>query len=392
MKITRIEIYPLQAQLEEPFGWSQRWTDQRATVVVKIMTDDGCTGWGETSDVDALRRLAPLLIGENPLRTEALWNKLYLASYQDHAFAGPNMSAISAFDIALWDLRGQATGQPLHALLGGALHDKITVYATGLYYRADDFPDKLSAEAMGYAEAGFSGMKMKVGGQTVRQDIRRVRHLRQLLGPDINLMIDANEAYDARTASYVAQTLADCDLAWFEEPCGSYADAANLEVRRNAPMAISGGESLKSRWDFAPRLANRVFDIIQPDIIYAGGISELIKIAHMANAFGVKLNPHFWGTGISLAATLHVVATLPPQTPSVQPEPYVNLPVVELDSTPHPIRAELTDPVFRQVNSQLTLPQQPGLGVSINTEILQRYAASAPLVISAGTSLPSHGR
>ncbi|MEZ5593071.1 MAG: hypothetical protein R3F53_21145 [Gammaproteobacteria bacterium] len=110
MKITRIEIYPLQAQLEEPFGWSQRWTDQRATVVVKIMTDDGCTGWGETSDLDALRRLAPLLIGENPLRTEALWNKLYLASYQDHAFAGPNMSAISAFDIALWDLRGQASG------------------------------------------------------------------------------------------------------------------------------------------------------------------------------------------------------------------------------------------------------------------------------------------
>ena len=392
MKIERIELYPLQAQLDEPFGWSQRWTDRRATVVVKLIADDGCYGWGETSGLDALQRLAPLLIGADPRRTEALWNKLYLAGYQDHAFAGGAMSAISAFDMALWDVRGKAAGVPVWELLGGALHEKITVYATGLYYRADDFPDKLTAEALGYAQAGFTGMKMKIGGQTVREDLRRVRHLRQALGPDIQLMVDANEAYDARTAIQVARALADCDLAWFEEPCGSYADAANLEVRQHAPMAISGGESLKSRWEFAPRLAARVFDIIQPDIVYAGGVSELFKIAQMANAFGVKLNPHFWGTGVSLAATLHVVACLPPGPPSVQPEPYVNLPVLEQDRTPHPIRAELTTPLFEPVNSQLAVPQQPGLGVEVNDEVLQRYALSKPLVFTEGATLLTHSR
>jgi len=392
MKIDRIELYPLQARLSEPFGWSQRWTDRRATVVVKILSDDGSVGWGETSDLEPLQRLGPLLIGENPLRTEALWNKLYLASYQDHAFAGPNMAAISGFDIALWDLRAKAAGLPLCELLGGALHQQISVYATGLYYLADDFPDKLTAEALGYFDAGFTGMKMKIGGKPVREDIQRVQHLRRALGPDINLMVDANEAYDARTASDVAQALADCDLAWFEEPCGSYADAANLEVRRLAPMPISGGESLKSRWEFAPRLANRVFDIIQPDIVYAGGVSELLKIASMAQSFGVKLNPHFWGTGISLAATLHVIACQPPQPPSVQPEPYVNLPVVELDSTPHPIRAELTEPVFKPIASQLSVPSEPGLGVSINTEILQRYIVSQPIVIRESDAQTVHGR
>ena len=392
MHIERIELYPLQAQLNEPFGWSQRWTDRRSTIAVKLIADDGNYGWGETSDLDALQRLATLLIGEDPRRTEALWNKLYLSAYQDHGYAGGAMSAISAFDMALWDLRGKAAGLPVHQLLGGAIHQHITVYATGLYYRADDFPDKLTTEALGYAHVGFSGMKMKIGGKTVREDIRRVQHLRQTLGPDINLMVDANEAYDARTAIQVAQALADCDLAWFEEPCGSYADDANLAVRLQAPMAISGGESLKSRWEFAPRLANRVFDIIQPDIVYAGGISELFKIAQMANAFGVRLHPHFWGTGISLAATLHVLACLPPNPPSAQPEPYVNLPVLELDSTPHPIRAELTAPVFKASNSQISVPQQAGLGIEINAEVLRRYALGKPLIFTERASELTHGR
>ncbi|MCH8223317.1 MAG: mandelate racemase/muconate lactonizing enzyme family protein [Chloroflexi bacterium] len=381
MKIERVEIHPLSADLAEPFGWSQRWTSTRQTTAVKITADDGTYGWGESGNPMAMEALAAQLLGEDPTRTEALWQKLFGIIYQSHSFAGPAMDAISAFDMACWDIAGKAAGKPVSELLGGGVRDRIPVYATGLYYLEDDFPEKLSEEALGYKAAGFKGMKLKVGGKAVDEDVRRVRHLREILGPEIHLMMDANEGYDVKTAIYVGQALAEANLSWFEEPVASYDDKGNLEVRRNVPMPISGGESLKTRHEFAGRLANRVFDIIQPDIAHAGGISEMHKIGHMANAFGVSFNPHFWGTGISLAATLHVAACLPSNPPSVAPQPYVNQSVMEFDRTPHPIRENLTDPIFDQENSEIAVPTAPGLGVDVIEDQIERFAVDGSKVV-----------
>jgi D-galactarolactone cycloisomerase len=381
LKIERIEIYPLEATLDEPFGWSQRWTSTRQTTAVKIVADDGTYGWGESGSPMAMEALSNHLIGEDPTRTEYLWQKLFRVIYQSHGYGGPAMDAISAFDMALWDIAGKAAGKPVSEMLGGGSRDRIPVYATGLYYLKDDFPDKLTAEAVGYAEAGFTGMKLKVGGKTVKEDIERVRHLRDVLGPDIHLMMDANEGYDVKTAIYVGQALADADLSWFEEPVGSLDDAGNQEVRRNVPMPISGGESLSTRYEFARRLADRTFDIIQPDIVHGGGVSEMVKTAGMANAFGIQFNPHFWGTGISLAATLHVCATLPSNPHSVAPQPYVNESVMEFDRTPHPIRENLTDPIFDQTDSHITVPTAPGLGVDVIPSELKRFQTGPEKVV-----------
>ena len=381
MKIERIEIYPLEATLDEPFGWSQRWTSTRQTTAVKIVADDGTYGWGESGSPMAMEALSNELIGEDPTRTEYLWQKLFRVIYQSHGYGGPGMDAISAFDMALWDIAGKVAGKPVSEMLGGGGRDRIPVYATGLYYLKDDFPDKLTAEAVGYAEAGFTGMKLKVGGKTVKEDIERVRHLRNVLGPDIHLMMDANEGYDVKTAIYVGQALGDADLSWFEEPVGSFDDAGNQEVRRNVPMPISGGESLSTRYEFARRLADRTFDIIQPDIVHGGGISEMHKTANMANAFGVQFNPHFWGTGISLAATLHVCATLPSNPHSMAPQPYVNESVMEFDRTPHPIRENLTDPIFDQTDSHISVPTAPGLGVEVIESELKRFQTGAEKVV-----------
>ncbi len=381
MKIERIEIYPLEATLDEPFGWSQRWTSTRQTTAVKIVADDGTYGWGESGSPMAMEALSNELIGEDPTRTEYLWQKLFRVIYQSHGYGGPGMDAISAFDMALWDIAGKVAGKPVSEMLGGGGRDRIPVYATGLYYLKDDFPDKLTAEAVGYAEAGFTGMKLKVGGKTVKEDIERVRHLRNVLGPDIHLMMDANEGYDVKTAIYVGQALGDADLSWFEEPVGSLDDAGNQEVRRNVPMPISGGESLSTRYEFARRLADRTFDIIQPDIVHGGGISEMHKTANMANAFGVQFNPHFWGTGISLAATLHVCATLPSNPHSMAPQPYVNESVMEFDRTPHPIRENLTDPIFDQTDSHISVPTAPGLGVEVIESELKRFQTGAEKVV-----------
>lgn len=386
MKIETIDVYPLVAKLDRPFGWSQRWTDVRSTNVVKVTADGGIAGWGESSGGllirAALEGLAPLLIGENPVHREALWQKLYRSVYQDHGFAGPGMCAISALDMALWDISGKAANVPVHDLLGGRVRDRIPVYATGLYYRDGDYPDAIVAEATGYAEQGFTGMKMKIGGKPIAEDIARVYTVRGAIGPDVRLMVDANEAYSASTAIRVAERLADADLSWFEEPCSSYDDDANLRVRESAPMAISGGEGLQSRYEFANRLARHVFDIVQPDIVNVGGVSEMVKVGHMANAFGVHFNPHFWGSGISLAATLHVCAMLPSNPPSICPEPYVNETVMELDQTPHPIRESLTEPVFDQVESYVAVPTAPGLGIAVDEQVLKRFLTGSPVTVS----------
>ncbi len=158
MKITRIQINVLSGKLDEPFSWSQRWTDTRGTAVVQVSTDDGLTGWGEAGAVPAIttamESLGAILIGEDPLLREAIWQKLYSTVYQGHGYAGPAMSAVSALDMALWDLSGKALRVPVSKVLGGSVREGVAVYATGLYYTADDFPDKLLAEARGYLAQG----------------------------------------------------------------------------------------------------------------------------------------------------------------------------------------------------------------------------------------------
>lgn len=384
MNIDRVSVYSLEAELEKPFGWSQRWTRSRGMTVVRITASDGTSGWGEcgsgTASRAAIESLAPLIIGEDALARERVWQTLFNASYQGHGFAGANLSAVSALDMALWDLAGRAANRPVSDLLGGGLRDSIAVYATGLYYGEGDFPDALINEAVGYAERGFSGMKMKVAGKPLSEDVERVFAVRQAIGGDLHLMVDANEGYNAATAIEFARRVADADLSWFEEPCASYDDSANLQVNAEAAMPISGGEGLRTRHEFADRLARRVFDIIQPDVVNVGGISELAVVGKMANAFGVLMNPHFWGTGISFAASLHVAACQPPTPHSVVSEPYVNELVLEFDQTPHPVRRDLT-PGFPVVDSRVTVPTGPGLGVEVDEAALKRHAVGRPAIV-----------
>ena len=196
-------------------------------------------------------------------------------------------------------------------------------------------------------------------------------------GPAAALIVDANEGWDASTAIRFANAVADANIEWFEEPCPSYDDSANSLVRAQSPIPISGGESLKTRHEFTPRLAARVFDIVQPDIAVAGGISEMQVIAQMANSFGVKFHPHFWGTGISFAASLHLVSTLPFTPPKYVPEPYVNEPVLEFDQTPHSVRENITDG-FTVTDSRVKVPDTPGLG---DMDAVERFTVGETEVV-----------
>jgi len=380
VRISSVETYDLQCPLGRPFGWSQGWIDHRSTCVVKIATDEGIVGWGEGcgGPIAPLVRdlLIPLLIDQNPMDRAGLWERVFHALYNANNAVGLGGSALSAIDIALWDIAGKATHLPIYQLLGGRVRDRVAVYATGLYYTEGEFPDRLLDEARSYVEAGYRGMKTKVGGLSIDEDVKRVAAIRDAIGPDIKLMVDANLAYNAASAVRIGQRLADLDILWFEEPVNPRDIDALLQVKAALPMAIAGGENLRTRFDFRDFLVRRAFDIVQPDIAMCGGITEMQRIAAMANTCGIQLFPHIWGSPIMIAASLHLLATQPLCPPARNPEPFSQEPVMEFDRTPSAIREELSPTPFDQQCGYVSVPDGPGLGIEIDEDVLQRLSIS----------------
>ena len=375
MKISGIETFQLTSPLERPFGWSQNWIGHRSVNLVKVSTDEGIVGWGEGVGGEiAEGMLAPVLIGQDPTNRIGLWQRMFHALYNGNNAVGLGGSAISAVDTALWDITGKALGEPVYNLLGGKVRDRVAVYATGLYYTEGEFPTRLLDEARGYVEAGFMGMKTKVGGLPMDEDVKRVAALREAIGPDVKLMVDANQAYNATSAIRIGRRLEEYDLVWFEEPVNAQDIEGYLQVKSALPMAIAGGENLRTRYEFSQFLARRAYDIAQPDVVNVGGITEMRNVAMTANTHGIQLNPHVWGSPVMIAASLHVVATLPPCPPSGTPEPFVQEPVMEFDRTPSEIREGLVENPFDQVDGYLAVPDGPGLGVEIDEDAVRRLA------------------
>ena len=384
MKISTIETFHLASPLERPFGWSQGWIESRSVGLVKITTDDGVVGWGEgvSEPGSAVIRtaFAQILIGADPMNRIGLWQRMFAVLYNANDTGGFAGSAISAVDIALWDIAGKATGLSVSDLLGGRVRDKVAVYATGLYYTEREFPDRLLEEARKYVELGFSGMKTKVGGLPLNQDVKRVQAIRDAIGPDVRLMVDANQAYNATTAIRIGLRLAESDIAWFEEPVGSKDIDGYLRVKAALPMAIAGGENLRSRYEFKDFLTRHAYDIAQPDVINVGGITEMRNVAMMANAVGIQVNPHVWGSPIMIAASLHVASTIPPCPPARNPEPYAQEPVMEFDRTPSLIREGISARPLDQKDGYIDVPTGPGLGVEIDEHAVRQLSSERHLI------------
>ncbi|MEZ4638703.1 MAG: mandelate racemase/muconate lactonizing enzyme family protein [Caldilineaceae bacterium] len=374
MRISSITIYVLESSLPRPFGWSQGWIDKRSTTLVRVDTNAGVSGWGEGAGPAIIASLAPLLIGEDPTNRLGLWQRMFNTLYNGAVTSGMGGSAISALDIALWDIAGQAADRPIWDLLGGRIRDRVAVYATGLYYTEGEFPNRLLDEARGYVDAGFLGMKTKVGGLSIAEDVKRVAALRDAIGPDIHLAVDANQAYNAASAIRIGERLADYDILWFEEPVNARDIDGYLQVKAALPMSIAGGEVLRMRYEFKDFCARRAFDIAQPDIAHVGGITEMRRVADLANSFGILVNPHVWASPVMIAATLHVASTIPPCPPARDPQPFVQEPVMEFDRTPSAIREELCARPFDQSGGYIAVPDAPGLGIEVDQRAVDRLA------------------
>jgi len=376
MKIKRVRTHILSAALSQPFAYSRAWYDTRMAMVVEIETDNGLVGWGECYGparitAAVVEGVATLLIGEDPLRIDHLWRKVY-STLRDHGQKGVVIEGLSGIDIALWDIKGKHFGVPVHRLLGGGIRDTVQAYATGLYRRKSGDPLRyLPEEAAGYVAEGFKAVKLKVGFG-VEEDAAVTAAVREAIGPDVALMVDANHAFDATAAIRVGRIIERHGIGWFEEPVPPEDLAGYREVKSALSIPIAGGECEFTRFGFRDVLATRAMDIIQPDTCAAGGLSECKKIADMAEAFGIRYSPHVWGTGIAIAASLQLLAVLPSHTPlSLAPLD----PMLEFDRTEHPIRqAVLTRPI-EHVGGMVAVPDGPGLGIEIDREALARFAA-----------------
>ncbi|WP_413732477.1 mandelate racemase/muconate lactonizing enzyme family protein [Sodalis sp. RH20] len=371
MHIQDIKTYVVVQKLDTQFGMSQWLWDSRASCLLEIITDEGVIGWGECfgparANAALINELfAPLLIGQDPLQRAPLWETLYNRT-REFGRKGIAVSALSGIDIALWDIAGKIMGQPIAALLGGAAAVPVTAYASSFYY-SGDARYTLEKDAEEALNQGFRAFKMKVGGLGLRQDAQRVARVRQLIGPDAGLAVDANRAYTAREAIQLGRMIEEQDISWFEEPVLPDDFTGYREVRSALHMRIAGGESEFTRFGFRPFLEQRCVDIAQPDVAACGGLGEAWHIAVMATAFGIDCYPHLWGSAISLAATLHLISAIPVAVPSMVKA----RPLLELDRAPNVFREQLSDLV---IGPSMPVPDKPGLGIEIDRSLIRRYA------------------
>ena len=381
MKITGLDVHVLASPLPEPFAFSQGWVRQRSATLVEVHTDEGVSGWGEAfaqgleppqiaaTVID--KALRPLVTGANALDVEVLWHRMYDMT-RDYGRKGSVVAAISAVDIALWDIAGKFHGVPVHSLLGGAFRTRVQPYATGFYrIHGQGEADRLADEALRHLDAGFSHMKVKLG-YGVDDDLACMRAIgKAIQGKPVMLMIDTNHAYGRAEALRLGRALSDFNLRWYEEPVAPEDIAGYVEMRQKLTMPIAGGENEHTLFGYRELLGAHAVDIAQPDVGSCGGITAARHIVALAHAHGIQVNPHVWGSAVAQAASLQVIAAVPPAHHSL----YAQAPILEYDRSSHPFREQLVDQPVRQVDGWVDVPARPGLGFEVDRAVLDRYRA-----------------
>lgn len=376
MKIKKVTCHWLSAPVERPFTSSRGWLyTTRNTCLVEIETDDGVVGWGECYGPSAVARafiesqLAGQIIGRDPFDVEVIWEHLY-NRIKDYGQTGMAIAAISGIDIALWDIIGKVCGKPVHKLIGGAFRQEVQAYATGLYFiDMARVTEEAVEEAEKFIERGFRAIKMKIGLGSLQKDIERIAAVREAVGTDVKLMVDANHCYSVPNAIRIGRKLEELGIEWFEEPISPEDVDGYVEVSRALDMAVAGGENEFTRWGFRDKIVLKAMDIIQPDVCAAGGLTECKKIAALAATHGVECVPHAWGSAIGLSATIHFLASLPDQPPCLFPQPVL----LEYEQEENPFRDLLAvDPIV-QKQGMVPVPDRPGLGIEIDRKIIDQY-------------------
>jgi galactonate dehydratase len=361
VKITRIETF-------------KYWAEWCNWLFVRVSTDEGLYGWGEGSlhgaiqSVEtAIHELGATLIGQDPAGVARHWQAMY------HAWrwrGGPTLfTAMGALDMALWDIEGKRLGVPVYRLLGGPFRERLRVYASH-WLNSDHTPDQAYARAQEAVRRGFSGFKAGPFRRDLlaQDDVRAIRQATDLIaaaregaGPDVEIFIECGELLSPRTAMLAAHAMAPYRPGWFEEPIPFENARAMINLQRELPVPIATGERLLSRWEFRELLQEGGCRIIQPDLMHAAGITEVHKIAALADVYYIPVAPHNPGGPICNLAAMHLAAAIP------------NFFMLEQMEDERPLRdAVCTEPVVCR-DGYFELPTAPGLGTDLKLEALEDH-------------------
>jgi galactonate dehydratase len=384
MKITRIRPWHVSGPSADTDASAPRLT----YVFVQVETDEGLTGWGEITTypgtvanrtiVAALREVEAFVQGEDASQIEAIWHKL-LRAFTYVGTRGATTAMVSGIDIALWDIKGQALGVPIYELLGGAVRETIPLYT---HFQYSNVVEKMVEHAVGEVGRGSRAIKTDpfmaagglsnvsyVDGQIERSventGVAMIAGIRDAVGPDIQVLIDAHALYNVPTAVRLANRLAPYDITWFEEPCPPESYDALETVRSQVPTRISVGERLYTRFEFLPVLTRHLTDYVMPDVTWTGGISELKKIATLAETFYIPISPHDASGPVNVMAGAQVMMSTPNfyrlEARRVNLEFY---------------NAFLEEPL-KVVDGALIVPKTPGLGARLDVAYLEAHQVEA---------------
>jgi L-alanine-DL-glutamate epimerase-like enolase superfamily enzyme len=317
LRIQDIRAYPISFPIapENSVQLGMGRAVKKDAVVVKVTTEGGLVGWGEAHHGKAHTAVAQLInttlrqlaVGMDASDVVGGWDRFYWKQLASHGVGAGCAMAMSGIDMALWDLRGKATGWPLYKLLGGSARP-VPAYAGGVSLGFQD-PSALIDEARPHVEAGYKAVKLRVG-DTPARDLARVAAVRRAFGDELTILVDANTGYDVADARRAMPGFDELGVAWLEEPFAPHDHASYAMARGFGRVPLAAGENHFTRYEFHRVIEDRSITILQPDLSKAGGVTEVLRIAALASAWKLPINPHTCMTGINMAASIHLLASI----------------------------------------------------------------------------------
>ncbi len=386
MKITSIKSHVLRYELDKELGYSQQYYKHRTAHLVEVETDEGITGWGECFGPGNIalankyvveKVIQPLIKGDNPLNKEYIWHKVYNL-LRDSGQKGMPIQALSGIDIALWDILAKKANLPLYQLLGGKTNNKIPVYGYGMMLQkkpVEELCELFKNEANQIKEKNFKAMKMKIG-MGPKKDLKLVSAVRDAIGSEFKLMVDANHAYNKNDALYVGRGLDEMNIYWFEEPVAPEDYDGYKELKKKLNTNIAGGEAEFTKYGWNQLIKNNCIDIAQPEVCGLGGITEYLKVSALAQSNFIPIVNHVWGSALSVAVNLHLLTSLPDMPGGLFPTKSM----LEFDTTEKNIfitdLAEEKFSILDQVknkNGYASSLENIGIGVNPNKDFIKEY-------------------
>jgi len=343
---------------------------KRDAVIVKVVTDEGIVGWGESHAGRALTSIAKLIettlsqliIGMDATDVDGVWARIYKFQLGSHGMGAAAAMAMSGIDMALWDIRGKAVGWPLYRLLGGTSRP-VDAYAGGvaLGYQA---PEQLVEEAGSFIAGGYRAVKLRIG-DTVARDLERIAAVREAFGPELVIMTDANTGYSVEDVRHAMPVMDDLRVRWLEEPFPAHDHRSYATARTFGTTPLAAGENHYTRFEFTRVLEDGVITIWQPDLSKCGGVTEAMRIAAMGSAYKLSFNPHSSMTGLNQAASIHLLSAID------------NAGYFEADASQNNLfRDELCSEPWRIGEDGYVRPLEgPGLGLEIDEGFLLAHPA-----------------